>query len=394
MMDSIFIGMSGMLSSSKGLSNISNNVANLNTPGYKRFELTYQDVGYRAEAEDLADPQSSPYTHGEGVAAGSTVQVFQQGEFRQTGNDLDAAVDGNGLFVVRQGGEVFFTRSGQFTIDAAGLLTSREDGAHVAGLVDGQLVDISIADRRTVPPTATRTIVFSDSLSVNDTTFSVANIAVVDSLGVQHTLTLNLTNDKDTAQGQWKYALMEDGAQLTDGTLHYSGAGSPDTDAKTHLFSYAPPGAEAVDLTLDFSKTNQFSSSASSLKMASQDGKTAGTLTRTTLDAQGRLALAYSNGDTATTAPLALASVRDTAQLRAIGTNRYAALPGAGASYGTAKSGGYGEVRGGSLEASNVDLAQEFGELIIAQRAYQASSQVVTAANEMIQQLADLKGRR
>jgi flagellar hook protein FlgE len=394
MMDSIFIGMSGLLASSQGLSNISGNVSNLNTAGYKRFELNYQDVGYQADPGQVADDGASPYTLGAGVSAGTALQVFRQGEFRQTGNDLDAAIDGNGLFVVQRDGELLFTRSGQFAFDGSGILTSREDGAHVRGLRDGRLVDISITGRDTVPPKATRSIAFSDSLSVNDDTFSVGNITAIDSLGVQHTLTLNLTNDKATAPGRWSYTLLESGTELTTGTLHFSGSGTPDADGRTHTFSYAPPDAAAVDLTLDFSKANQFSSSASSLKMDSRDGKTQGLLTKTTIDAKGHLVLAYSNGDTADTDVLALASVQNLQQLRASGDNRFALPAGVAVNYGTAGNGGFGSVKSGNLEASNVDLAQEFGELIIAQRAYQASSQVITAANEMLQQLADLKGHR
>ena len=394
MMDSIFIGMSGLLASSRGLGNISGNVANLNTAGYKRFELNYQDVGYQADPGRMADDGTSPHTLGQGVSAGAALQVFSQGEFRQTGNDLDAAIDGNGLFVVRRDAQVLLTRSGQFNFDDSGLLISREDGARVAGLREGRLVDISIAGRDTLPPKATRTIVFSDSLSINDSTFSIADITAIDSLGVQHTLRLNLTNDKATTPGQWSYALFEDGAELTTGTVRFSGSGEPEAAGRTHTFSYAPPNAAAIDVTLDFSKANQFSSSASSLKLSSQDGKMQGLLSKTTIDVQGHLVLAYSNGETIKPEQLALGTVQNLRQLRASGSNRFALPAGVAVNYGVAGNAGFGSVKGGNLEASNVDLAQEFGELIIAQRSYQASSQVITAANEMLQQLADLKGRR
>src|SRR6266850_4625493 len=134
MMDSIYVGMSGLLAASRGLSNISNNVANLNTAGYKRFELVYKDVGYRADTGDLGNSDNPSQTLGAGVAPGPAVQVFQQGEFRQTGNDLDAAVDGVGLFVVRRDGVTYLTRAGQFVFNSDGVLTTREDNAHVAGL--------------------------------------------------------------------------------------------------------------------------------------------------------------------------------------------------------------------------------------------------------------------
>ena len=393
MLDAIFIGMSGMLATSRGLNNISGNVANLNTAGYKRFELAYQDAGYRAEL-GAGREDNSPYSLGDGVSVGNAVQVFKQGELRQTGNPLDVAIDGNGLLVLQRDGKVLYSRAGQFAFDEAGFLTAREDGARVQGLRGGGLVDISLDGRRDVPAHATRTIVFSETLSVGDARFSVGGIDAVDSQGVKHTLTLDLTNDKANAPGQWKFVLKDGDAQLSEGTLRYDGTGRPAADQLKHTFSYTLAGQASVEVTLDFSKTTQYSASGSSFKAITQDGKPAGALIKAGFDEEGFLVLDYSNGDKVKAEQLALASVPNPQQLRAVGDNRFTLPKGVALTYGVAKSAGLGTVHGGSLEASNVDLSQEFGELIIAQRAYQASSQVINAANEMIQQLSELKGRR
>lgn len=134
MLDSIYIGMSGLISFSDGLTSISNNVANLNTPGFKGSQLEFVDLFYRYQYSGTTDQQGSPYAQGSGVASGATIPNFSQGEFRQTGNDLNAAIDGNGFFVLRKDGETFYTRAGQFQIDDAGYLVSTDDNARVASL--------------------------------------------------------------------------------------------------------------------------------------------------------------------------------------------------------------------------------------------------------------------
>ena len=122
MLDSIYIGMSGLTSFSKGLSNISNNVANLNTPGFKGSELGFADLFYRYQYSGSGNQDGLPYQQGDGVKTGSTSLKFTQGDFRQTGNDLDVAVDGQGFFILVKDGKTFYTRAGQFKIDDSALV--------------------------------------------------------------------------------------------------------------------------------------------------------------------------------------------------------------------------------------------------------------------------------
>ncbi len=395
MFDSIYTGMSGLISYSKGLSGIGNNVANMNTPGFKGSDLEFLDLFYRYQYSGSPDQGASPYTQGGGVQTGASVTRFTQGDFRQTGNTLDAAVDGNGFFVLRTDGRTLYTRAGQFEFNPQGILVSREDGAEVAGYEGGSLTRISLAGRRSVPATATTRIEFSDSLSVGSPTHEITNITLYDSLGVQHALTLSMTNNSTTTPGSWTFTLKEGTQTVTSGEVRYSGSGTPVPGFERATFVYTPTnGARSEVVSLDFSASNAFSSASSTLRVSAQNGKAAGFLSTTALDVDGSLVLSYSNGETVRSHKLALAHFVDTSVLQPEGGNRFALFGDARPVYGSPGQSVFGALRVGSVELSNVDLAREFSELIVVQRGYQASSQVISAANEMIQQLGEIRGRR
>lgn len=395
MLDSIYIGMSGLISFSKGLSNISNNVANLNTPGYKRSQLEFLDLYYRYSNSGSSEQQGSPYAQGGGVKTGASLLNFSDGEFRQTGNDLDIAVKGTGFFVLRKDGETLYTRAGQFQIDEEGYLVARDDGARVAGFSGGALSDISVSGKRSTPAQPTSNVTFLNTLATSSATFSVPNISVLDSLGGEHKLTLNLTNDSAATPGRWTLELLDGATSLTTGEIRYSGTGSPLAGFDKTVFSYGPGGgATPTSVTLDFSGSTYFSTSSSTLSVGTHDGYAAGYLTKTTVDVSGNVVLNYSNGQTAKSARLALTWFDNTSALQAKGNNRFAVFGDVAKVVGSPGDNGLGTIQSGGIELSNVDLAEEFSELIIVQRGYQASSQVITTANEMIQQLGDIRGRR
>lgn len=187
MFSSMLSALSGMLGFSKGLDVISNNVANMNTPGFKASELQFRDLYYRY---GLGDGSGGFDQIGEGVNTGSTRVKFQQGDLRQTGNALDVAIDGNGFFVVRKDGQTFYTRSGQFEFDNEGFLVEKGSGARVAAFEDGRLVDISISGLRVNPPKPTSEVKLAGTLSSTGTTHQVSNVTVIDALGNTRTLTL------------------------------------------------------------------------------------------------------------------------------------------------------------------------------------------------------------
>ena len=395
MLDTIYIGTTGLINYSKGLGNISNNVANLNTAGYKGSQLGFQDLFYRYSYSGSNDWQSTPYSQGSGVKAGTASLRFTQGDFRQTGNDLDVAVEGNGLFVVRKEGEVFYTRDGQFDFDASGYLVSRSDGARVAAQSGGSFSDISVSGKRSNPAKQTTEVKFDNSLSVGSASFTVSNISVYDSLGVLHTMSLEFTNNSSTRPGSWTFLLKEGSATVTSGEVRYLVSGEADDGFDTTTFTYLPNnGAAPQIITLDFSETDSFSSSSSNLSVTSQNGYAAGFLSKATIDEEGSIVLNYSNGQTLKDQRLALAWFDNLDALKLEGSNRYAVFGQAERVIGSPGESVFGKLKLGGIELSNVELSQEFSELIIVQRGYQASSQVIAAANEMIQQLGELKGRR
>jgi flagellar hook protein FlgE len=394
-LDSIYIGLTGLTGYSKGLNNISNNVANLNTPGFKSSQMQFNDLFYRYQGSP-GGGGGSAYAQGSGVTVGNTTVVFQQGELRATGNDQDVAIDGNGLFVLRQDGQLSYTRVGQFAFDADGYLVSRGSQARVAGLSDGNaLVDINISGQRSSPAKPTATVKLTDSLSSNDNTFDLTNVNVFDGQGKSHPLTLHFINNKKVTPGSWLVEVREGTKIVGSGELRYQGNGTPAAGFGSLAFTYAPTnGAADVPVTLDFSGTNNFSSAQSSIKVDSQDGRPAGSLTKAVFNADGFLLLTYSNGQTVKNDRLALATFTDMQALQREGGNMLVNASGQHVQLGGAGGAAFGKVKGGSIELSNVDLAQQFSELIITQRGYQASSQIITAANEMIQQLFDLRSKR
>lgn len=395
MLDSIYIGMTGLTSFSKGLTTIGNNVANLNTVGFKGTELGFLDLYYRYSNFGSADQQSSPYGQGSGVAPGTTTTRFAEGQTSQTGNDLDVAIDGNGFFVVNQDGKTLYTRAGQFAVDQAGFLTSKDDGAKVYGIRGGVLTEINIAGQRSNAPRATATIQLQNSLSVGDPTFDVSNLTVYDAMGTQHTMTLHMVNNTATTPGSWTFTLTENAVTVASGEVRYDGTGAPQAGYGAVSFSFAPTnGATPSTVTLDFSNTHSYSSAASSLSVASQDGYAAGYLTKTAIDADGKVVLSYSNGQTVNGDRLALAWFDNLSALQAEGGKRFALFGNPTRILGAPGESSLGKLKTASVEMSNVDLAKEFSNLIVVQRGYQASSQIISAANEMIQQLGDIRGKR
>lgn len=392
MFESIYVGLSGLMGFSKGLNVLSNNVANLNTPGYKSSQLQFKDLMY--ELQHNGGELSGQI--GNGLDTGATSINMKQGELRDTGNELDLAIDGSGFFVLRKDDQIFYARAGQFEFDSNGYLVSRDTKARVAALSGGsQLHDINLNGLRTNPPKATSTITFNGNLSSSGTQHIINNVNVYDSVGASHALTLTFDNSGTTVPGSWQITVADTTGTISNGQIVFSN-GAPVSGSNSFTFSYAPSGAAASTIKLDFSKdvTAYSAGSASSLKTNTQDGYAPGALTKASFDNEGYLSLTYSNNQTSKQDRLALAWFDYVAGLPLEGNNMFQNKSGLTPQYGNPRSSLFGAIKAGSIELSNVDLTQQFSDLIITQRGYQASSQVITAANEMMQQLFDMKGRR
>jgi flagellar hook protein FlgE len=396
MLESIYVGMTGLLGYSRGLRVIANNTANMNTPGFKSSSLQFADMFYTGGNLSGGVTSQNNNQLGFGLNTTGTTMSFKQGELRQTGNEFDMAVDGQGLFVLKGAdGNLVYTRAGQFRFDADGVLVSRSTGEKVMGQDgNGQLVEISVAGQMTQAGKATTRVKLSGNLSSTATEQEVGNINVLDAMGGSHTLTLKFTNTDSVETGSWSVDVMDGTTVLSSGRIVFAD-GRPVGGTAIVQATYSPPGQPPMALSLDFSSdvTSFASGNLSTLAMTFQDGVGPGTLSGVAFDANGVLTISYSNGESRKGARIALARFDSQDAVAALGDNQFRMLDARAWHFGVAGEGAFGNVRTGAVEISNVDLSQEFSDLVVMQRGYQASSQVISTANDMLQELFSMKSR-
>ncbi|MCD6069507.1 MAG: putative flagellar hook protein FlgE [Microvirga sp.] len=379
MIQAFLNGLSGLLTFSKGLQNVSDNVSNMNTPGFHGSTTFYRNVTGGGE--------------GLGAEIAGTFVRDTQGDLRQTGNSSDAAINGLGFFVIKSDtDQLYFTRAGQFRVGADGYLEDTVSRYRVQSLTNGALTDLSIQSARTLAPIATTKIDFAGNLVYLASSASVNDIKVYDETGATVTLTVTLTNISSTTPDAWSVTVSDGDGQVGTGELRFGPDGSPLTGFNKFDITLTR-GGETQTVTLNFGDpgsfggTTQFSGSSSTIVAQSVDGAAASGLTSFSFDEKGVIKFTYGNGETRTGPQLALAGFDDVNALELIKGAMYRAPAAVTPHFGGAGTGSLGLIQGGSIELSNIDLAQEFGDILIIQRGYQASSRVMTVANEMIEQL-------
>jgi flagellar hook protein FlgE len=416
-MSSFSIALSGLTATSAALDVVGNNLANLNTTGYKDNKVSFYDLLQQSVGGGTTQI-------GGGVSAPQTERLFTQGSIQLTGGNFDAAVKGNGFFVVQDpSGNTLYTRAGNFNLDANGNLITAT-GQFVQGWTaqngvvntSGAIGNITIPSNALQVPNATQNFSLSVNLDaagvVGQPSGSFATpIQVVDSLGVEHTLTVNFT---ETAPGNWNYEVDIPGEDLsagTPGTPSAVATGALTFDSNGNLTSPAAPAQVAVaitgltdgasDLNINWNLATlngagtpvitQFSAK-SAVSASSQDGVPASQVTQVSIANGGAITAQFSNGNQEVIGQLALASVSNPDSLIAVGQNNYEA--GANTAtpvVGVPSSGTLGTVAGGSLEASTVDIATEFTNLIVYQNSYQANSKVILTLDQLTQALLAIK---
>lgn len=372
---------------------VGNNLANLNTAGFKTTDVAFKDV--------VAESMGGQAELGMGVSRPITVRVFSQGAMQTTSGPLDAAIQGNGFFVVNDtSGNHLLTRDGAFQLDPSGFVVTLT-GERVQAYANGTLSDIQVP---TGASGAAPTTEFTMSANLNATAavgdaFSTP-IDLVDSLGVTHTVTVTFTN---TAAGTWDYSFAAPGATAaTTGTLVFDNTGkltTPDAtagDINVQITALAS-GAQDLDMTWKLYDTagtptiTQFAQ-ASAASGTKQDGYPAAEVVSVGLIDGGKVMAKYGNGQVKQLGALAMALVANPGSLMGVGNNMFRQGPDTSSpTWATSGEGGRGKVKAGSLEASTVDMAREFTNLIVFQRGYQANSRVITTADEMSQETLNLK---
>ena len=401
MLGSIYIGLSGMTAFSKGLNAISNNVANLNTPGFKTSQPTFLDVLFQNGGGPMPGSGGAS-TSGAGVDIDTTRQSFSQGELRDTGNPLDVAIDGDGYFVIERGDDWLFTRAGQFQFDKDGVLVDRTTGAKALVTTDtASSIPFSLDPYRVFAPKATTVVNLTGTLARTGTgTFDLANVAVLDAGGGTQTLKAHFARHDDDPLTWTVEISNSDNEVLGHGDLKFAADGTPAEGNAPITVTVEPKDQESFSFDVKMGDTGSFtgitsasSAAASAVTVAKRDGTQLGTLTATAFDDHGRITLTYSNGEKLTPATLLLAQFNAPDQFRSLGGGLLTALDHGRPQLAVAQTEGRGRIVGSKVEMSNVDLTQQFSDLIIIQRGFQASSQMTSVANEMIQQLLAMENK-
>jgi len=417
-MSSFSIALSGLSADSAALDVVGNNLANLNTTGFKNSNVSFYDLLQTSVAGGSTQI-------GGGVSAPQTERIFNQGSIQLTGGNYDAAIKGNGFFVVKDpSGNTLYSRAGNFNLDANGNLTTAtgqfvQGWTAVNGVVNtsGATGTITIPSNALQTPSATQNFALSVNLNAAGVvgqpsgSFSTP-IQVIDSLGVSHTLTVNFT---ESAPGNWNYEVDIPGADLsggTPGTPSPVATGALQFDNNGNLTSPAPPLQQvpiaitgladtASDMNINWNLATSKGtgtplvtqySATSAVSAASQDGVAASQVTQVSISNGGAITAQFSNGNQEVIAQIALASVSNPDSLIAVGQNNFEA--GANTAtpvVGVPSTGTLGTVEGGALEASTVDIATEFTNLIVYQNSYQANSKVILTLDQLTQALLALK---
>lgn len=392
MLRSLYSGISGLRAHQTMLDATGNNISNVNTTGFKSSSVQFQDtlsqITQGATGPDADRGGSNPAQVGLGVQVAGISTNFTQGSSQNTGRATDMMISGDGFFVTRSGNTTGLTRAGAFDFDANGRLVS-PDGGLVQGWMagpngqlaaGGEVTDITLPNNLVAPGRASSLAAVSGNLpkdtAVGQSLVRDAQVFAAD--GSESTLTLEFTR---TGTG-WR----------VDGTHGGSGATATQNLAENANGALAAGGPLTVGgVAVDLAALTGFTG-LNTASIEGVDGNAAGTLEGFSLGSDGSLTGSFSNGVQQVVAQIAIGNVTNPAGLSKAGGSSYTLTGNSGElQLGTAGSPGFGSVAGGMLEMSNVDLSQEFTNLIVAQRGFQANARIITTSDELLQELSNLK---
>jgi flagellar hook protein FlgE len=413
--------LSGLSAHAIYLSVIGNNLANINTVGYKASTLSFSDL----VAQTIEGPAVNSMQVGLGVNVGSISPVHSQGAIERTRESTNAAIQGGGFFVVGEpnGQGVAYTRAGNFSVDSDGNLVTPEgwfvQGYTATDPATGAIVTTGQPSNIQVPPGVLREPVTTTQVSTvtnlqADVAIDPANpefttsVQIYDSLGTPHVLSVAYNR---TGPGAWTYTITVPAVdvtgvagapvQLATGAMTFSGLGvltAPAADVVIPAPATWANGATPNAITWDlFRAPNNVPSitsfaSPSSTSSVTQNGSAAGQIEGISINPEGQIVATFGAGQSVAVAQLAIANFNNPKGLVKLGANLFGESQAAGLpSVGTAGTGGRGTLIGSALEQSNVDIAQEFTNMILAQRGYQANARTITVSDEILVETLQLK---
>ena len=437
---SLFTGISGLNANGTSLSVIGNNIANVNTVGFKASRAAFSDV----LSQSLTGSSGSQI--GRGVYLSDVSTLFSQGSMETTSSALDFGIDGEGFFLVNDAaGTSYYSRAGQFSINKEGFMVNPEGyflqsyQSNSTGGVTSTIGNIDVSSN-TTPPNQTSDVQLTANLDsskapiatgfdINDISNSYHysnSMTVYDSLGNQHPVTTYFSKIHEDSSGgtgnYWQWNAVADGLTgpevMGRGYLQFDSSGAlvaediSDMDidpvsglglaAVTSSFTFTGGGLQNQAINFDFGTgiadggsgldgTTQFGS-ASTTVFLNQDGYAAGSLKSLSVNQSGIISGLFTNGQTRTVGQVVIGMFTNPDGMTKVGKNLYAQSYDSGQPVlGVPDNGGRGRILANTLELSNVDLAEEFVRLITTQRAFQANSRIITTTDSMLEELVNLK---
>lgn len=417
-MSSMYSGVSGLRTHQKKMDIIGNNIANVNTVGYKKGQVTFKEVFSQtiqgAGAAQGGKGGTNPQQVGLGVDLGAVNTVHTQGAVQRTDNPTDLMIDGDGFFMVSDDESFnnrYYTRAGNFVLDESGSLVT-SDGMKVLGYNNGELAPLKINKTETIAAVASNEIDIIGNLDARLADGEVYNTdtTIKDSLG--NSYKVNFEFERTVGENTWNLNVgsierMSDGKEIniTSGssTVEFGLNGELITGSDFDIVvddgdmngSFFGNGDNSI--SVDLSQLTQYANDNDAKgfdggKDGGEEGASSGTLTGFSIDTFGIITGTFTNGMNKDLGQIALGKFDNESGLEKIGNNLFQASPNSGEpQVATAGNSGLGSVKAGSLEMSNVDLSMEFTDMITTQRGFQANSRIITTSDEMLQELTNLK---
>lgn len=422
-MRALFAGVSGLRNHQVRMDTIGNNIANVNTIGFKASRVTFEESfaqllqGASRPAGRAGDATfgTNPIQIGLGMNIGSVDMRYTQGSLQNTGETTDLAIQGDSLFVVSDGTQQFYTRSGNFQLDADGRLVASTNGFVVQGrnAVDGQLqdeiTDIKLPFGQKASARETGQVTLGGNLNAGAESGTAeiereTTIAIFDSQGKKHEMTVEFNKDPgDSDPNTWEYTVsLPSGDTINSGgsgTLVFDTEGRLDTSASTTPdLDFTPagfPNSESQTVAMNFGEgaldgITQFESPSTAV-IEEQDGFTMGDLRDISIDNTGTITGSFTNGINQTLGQIVLADFNNPRGLIRRGDNMFQVSANSGSPVlGFAGDGSQSKITSGALEMSNVDLSEQFTDMITTQRGFQANARTITTSDEMMQELVSI----
>lgn len=401
------IALSGLNAASADLGVTANNVANVNTTGFKMSRAQFSEV-FAVGTQSVSSSAA-----GSGVRLSTIAQQFTQGNIDFTDNALDLAIGGEGFFVISDGGARSYTRAGAFGIDNQGFVVNAQGarlqsypyaGNNLFNTGTPQDLQLTIGAN---PPAATTRAAFGINLPANapqpanpvfdpldPSSFNhTTSVTVYDSLGAAHTATVFFV--KDAAPNTWNTQVQIDGTDVPGATpvvFNPDGSLLSPAGGLMPLAAYTPTtGASDINLSIDFGTATQFGSNFG-VNSLSQDGFTTGRLTGVSVDSEGVVFARFTNGQSTSLGKLALANFVNPQGLQQLGDTTWGeSFQSGDALLGEAGTASFGNIQSGALEASNVDLTAQLVQMITAQRNFQANAQAIETADTITQTVINIR---